>query len=609
MNNNLNKNKQLKYSTRYMPGIDGLRAIAVIGIIIYHLNKQWLTGGFLGVDTFFVISGYLITSLLLFEYESTGIINLKQFWLRRIRRLIPAMLVLVIVVTVATLIFKPGEIVNIKQDVFAAVFYVSNWWYIATDVNYFEQFAFMPLKHLWSLAIEEQFYIIFPIVFILLLLTIKKYRNVTLVFWIISLISLLAMIIISQYQTGHSRVYFGTDTRLQTMLLGVIFAFVWPPFKLKRNPNYILRTIIDSIGVVAIALLLMLFFKVNDNSNWIYHGGFYLISLLTLFVIISAVHPSGYFAKILGNPLFIYIGKRSYSLYLWHFPVISFIHSYYVDGQLPAYVYVIDIILTIVLAEISYRYIETPFRKQGIRAFSISRGNKQAVIRSIVLILFLLPAIFVFVGSFDKLGKNDINHKATSYNTNEIDKYLVRPIPVDDVNFLGGSDSKKDKDNEVYADLKPLLIGDSVMVDIGESFKMKVPHANIDGQVGRNLYEAAPLVDQKYQNYNQKSDQVILELGTNGDFSEEQLNELIKKFGEAQVYLVNTRVPRSYESHVNELMSDVAKEHDNVTLIDWYKRSEGHSEYFAPDGIHLENAGIKAMIDEILKHITPKKDK
>ncbi|PTI52803.1 acyltransferase [Staphylococcus xylosus] len=609
MNNNLNKNKQLKYSTRYMPGIDGLRAIAVIGIIIYHLNKQWLTGGFLGVDTFFVISGYLITSLLLFEYESTGIINLKQFWLRRIRRLIPAMLVLVIVVTVATLIFKPGEIVNIKQDVFAAVFYVSNWWYIATGVNYFEQFAFMPLKHLWSLAIEEQFYIIFPIVFILLLLTIKKYRNVTLVFWIISLISLLAMIIISQSQTGHSRVYFGTDTRLQTMLLGVIFAFVWPPFKLKKNPNHILRTIIDSIGIVGIALLLMLFFKVNDNSNWIYNGGFYLISLLTLFVIMSAVHPSGYFAKILGNPLFIYIGKRSYSLYLWHFPVISFIHSYYVDGQLPVYVYVIDIILTIVLAEMSYRYIETPFRKQGIKAFSISRGNKQAVIRSIVLILFLLPAIFVFVGSFDKLGKNDINHKATSYNTNEIDKYLVRTIPVDDVNFLGGSDSKKDKDDEVYADLKPLLIGDSVMVDIGESFKMKVPHANIDGQVGRNLYEAAPLVDQKYQNYNQKSDQVILELGTNGDFSEEQLNELIKKFGEAQVYLVNTRVPRNYESHVNELMSDAAKKHDNVTLIDWYKRSEGHSEYFAPDGIHLENAGIKAMIDEILKHITPKKDK
>ena len=220
MSNNLNK--QLKYSTRYMPGLDGLRAIAVIGIIIYHLNKQWLTGGFLGVDTFFVISGYLITSLLLFEYESTGIINLKQFWLRRVKRLIPAMSVLVMVVTVATLILKPDEIVNIKQDAFAAVFYVSNWWYIASDVNYFEQFAFMPLKHLWSLAIEEQFYIIFPTVFIFLLLTIKKYRNVTLILWIVSLISLLTMVIIAQSQTGNSRVYFGTDTRLQTMLSSIV---------------------------------------------------------------------------------------------------------------------------------------------------------------------------------------------------------------------------------------------------------------------------------------------------------------------------------------------------------------------------------------------------
>lgn len=485
-------------------------------------------------------------------------------------------------------------------------FYVSNWWYIATDVNYFEQFAFMPLKHLWSLAIEEQFYIIFPIVFILLLLTIKKYRNVTLVLWIVSLVSLLTMIIIGQAQTGHSRVYFGTDTRLQTMLLGVIFAFVWPPFKLKKNPNHILRTIIDSIGFVGIVLLLMLFFIVNDDSNWIYNGGFYLISGLTLFVIMSAVHPSGYFAKILGNPFFIYIGKRSYSLYLWHFPVISFIHSYYVDGQLPVYVYVADIILTIVLSEMSYRYIETPFRKRGVQVFSISRVNKQAVIRLIVLMLFLIPTIFVFAGSFDKLGKNDINDKATSYNTDDIDKYLVRPIPVDDVNFLGDSDFKKDKDNEVYADLKPLLIGDSVMVDIGETFKTQVPHANIDGQVGRNLYEAIPLVDQKYQNYNQKSDQVILELGTNGDFSEEQLNELIKKFGEAQVYLVNTRVPRSYESHVNELIANAAKKHGNVTLIDWYKRSEGHTEYFAPDGIHLEAKGVKALTDEILKHITQK---
>ncbi|PHK49867.1 acyltransferase family protein [Staphylococcus edaphicus] len=606
MNKHSNNSNQSNRRIRYMPGLDGLRAIAVMGIIIYHLNKLWLTGGFLGVDTFFVISGYLITSLLLYEYENTGIINLKRFWLRRIKRLIPAMLVLVVTVTLATLIFKPEQVVSIKHDAFAAIFYVSNWWYIATDVNYFEQFAFMPLKHLWSLAIEEQFYIIFPIVLITLLLTVKKYRNVTLIFWVISLISLLLMVVISQPHMQHSRVYFGTDTRLQTMLLGVILAFVWPPFKLKHNPNHILRNIIDVIGTMGLFVLLLLFIYVDDNSDWIYNGGFYLISGLTLFVIISAVHPSGYFAKLMGNALFVCIGKRSYSLYLWHFPIISFMHSYYVDGQIPIFVYVIDIVLTIVFAEISYKFVETPFRKQGIKAFSLNKYRKSALIRTVLLLAITIPTIFILAGAFDRFGKEQINNKSTSYNTEDIDKYLVRPIPVDNINFLGNSNFKKDKDSDVYTDLKPLLIGDSVMVDIGDTFKMHVPNATIDGKVGRNLYEAIPLSDDKYKAYNNKSKQVVLELGTNGDFSKAQLEELISKYGKANVYLINTRVPRNYESHVNQLMADAAKKHDNVTLIDWYKRSEGHSEYFAPDGIHLEQSGVKALTDEILKHIASK---
>ncbi|MFH4935772.1 acyltransferase family protein [Staphylococcus cohnii] len=602
MNNNL-ENNRVKRHTRYMPGLDGLRAIAVIGIIIYHLNKQWLTGGFLGVDTFFVISGYLITSLLLKEYEETGIINLKNFWVRRFKRLIPAVLTLVFVVVVATLVLKPEEIVNIKKDAIAAIFYFSNWWYIASDVNYFEQFAFMPLKHLWSLAIEEQFYIVFPILFIFLLLGLKKYRNVVLIFWIISLISLLVMIIISQPHMSHSRVYFGTDTRLQTMLLGVILAFLWPPFKLKKNPQKTLTHIIDGIGVFGIFILLLLFCKVNDNSDWIYNGGFYLISAMTLFVIMSAVHPSGYFAKVIGNPIFVIIGKRSYSLYLWHFPVISFVHSYYVAGQLPNYVYFLDIILTIILAELSYRYIETPFRKKGFKAFSIKLNKKLRFVRTAILLIFMIPSLFVLAGSFDKLGKDMITDKKTTFKTDEFDKQLVRPIPIDEVNFFDKSNAKKTTTSEVYTNIKPLLIGDSVMVDIGGNLKKRVPNAKIDGEVGRNLYDVAPLVEKHYQSFNKSSDKIVLELGTNGDFSKEQLDTLINKFGNAQIYLVNTRVPRSYESHVNKLMTDAAKAHKNVTLIDWYKRSENHTEYFAPDGIHLETKGVEALTDEILKHI------
>lgn len=597
----LNKSKHRKTKMRYMPGLDGLRAIAVIGIIIYHLNRQWLKGGFLGVDTFFVISGYLITSLLLKEYEETGIINLKQFWIRRIKRLLPAVLALLLVVGLATLIFEPQQIVRVKHDMLAALFYVSNWWYIAKDVNYFEQFSFMPLKHLWSLAIEEQFYLFFPFVLVILLLTIKKYRNVTLIFWIVSLISLLAMVIISQPNVGYSRVYFGTDTRLQTLLLGVILAFMWPPFKLKANPPAVLQRTIDGVGIAGLVMLIILFFTVSDNSSWIYNGGFYLISGMTLLIIASVVHPTTILAKVLSHPVLVYIGKRSYSLYLWHFAVISFVHIHYTDGQIPAYVYIIDIILTVLFAELSYRYVETPFRKEGLKAFSFNRLRRPKFIRTIVTAILTIPLLLIFAGAFDRFGKDEIANKANSFNTNETDKYLVRMMPGENIK-LDGSSTKSKKKDQVYTNISPLLIGDSVMVDIGETFKSQVPKATIDGKVGRHLQEALSVAD-NYTNYNKPSDQVVLELGTNGDFSKEELDQLISKFGKAQIYLVNTRVPRDWQDNVNKQLADAAKTHKNVTLVDWYKRSEGHSEYFASDGVHLENSGVEALSDEILKEI------
>lgn len=158
------------------------------------------------------------------------------------------------------------------------------------------------------------------------------------------------------------------------------------------------------------------------------------------------------------------------------------------------------------------------------------------------------------------------------------------------------------KKDQVYTNISPLLIGDSVMVDIGETFKSQVPKATIDGKVGRHLQEALSVAD-NYTNYNKPSDQVVLELGTNGDFSKEELDQLISKFGKAQIYLVNTRVPRDWQDNVNKQLADAAKTHKNVTLVDWYKRSEGHSEYFASDGVHLENSGVEALSDEILKEI------
>ncbi|EIE3599155.1 acetyltransferase [Staphylococcus pseudintermedius] len=610
---NFNQRDRKPINPRYMPGLDGVRAVAVIAIIIYHLNPQWLSGGFLGVDTFFVISGYLITSLLLTEYHNTGKIELMSFWLRRVKRLIPAVLFLVMGVIVLSLIFMPTEIQKVRADSIAAIFYVSNWWYIMQNVDYFEQFAVQPLKHLWSLAIEEQFYLVFPIVLLSLLSFIRRLKSIRIIFLILLVISMIAMMVLYVPNENVARVYFGTDTRIQTLLMGVLLALVWPPFQLKAKVNRQMRTMIDTAGVVGLAILFICFKFVSETNSILYYGGFFLISTVTLLVIASSVHLSGYFAKFLGNKVFTFIGSRSYSLYLWHYPIIVLIHHQFVQGQIPPLVYVVEILLMVLMAEFSYKFIEQPFRKEGFNIFAfnhLKNWRSQKVLRTWLVIILLIPTLLVMVGGFNRFAQKN-STRVTEVNTEEIDKLITQPLPLPQLE-IDGFVVKGNK--QKYASWKPLLIGDSVMVDIGDDFRSFVPKADINGKVGRQLVEATSLAKRQYQSYRDKNDIVVLELGTNGDFTEEQLNSLLEQFGEADIYLVNTRVPRSYESHVNQVLAKAAKKRANVTLVDWYSRSENHTEYFAPDGIHLQPPGVRALTNSIIQaieknHGTKKKNK
>lgn len=610
---NFNQRDRKPINPRYMPGLDGVRAVAVIAIIIYHLNPQWLSGGFLGVDTFFVISGYLITSLLLTEYHNTGKIKLMSFWLRRVKRLIPAVLFLVMGVIVLSLIFMPTEIQKVRADSIAAIFYVSNWWYIMQNVDYFEQFAVQPLKHLWSLAIEEQFYLVFPIVLLSLLSFIRRLKSIRIIFLILLVISMIAMMVLYVPNENVARVYFGTDTRIQTLLMGVLLALVWPPFQLKAKVNRQMRTMIDTAGVVGLAILFICFKFVSETNSILYYGGFFLISTVTLLVIASSVHPSGYFAKFLGNKVFTFIGSRSYSLYLWHYPIIVLIHHQFVQGQIPPLVYVVEILLMVLMAEFSYKFIEQPFRKEGFNIFAfnhLKNWRSQKVLRTWLVIILLIPTLLVMVGGFNRFAQKN-STRVTEVNTEEIDKLITQPLPLPQLE-IDGFVVKGNK--QKYASWKPLLIGDSVMVDIGDYFRSFVPKADINGKVGRQLVETTSLAKRQYQSYRDKNDIVVLELGTNGDFTEEQLNSLLEQFGEADIYLVNTRVPRSYESHVNQVLAKAAKKRANVTLVDWYSRSENHTEYFAPDGIHLQPPGVRALTNSIIQaieknHGTKKKNK
>ncbi|EOG8981089.1 acyltransferase family protein, partial [Staphylococcus pseudintermedius] len=558
-------------------------------------------------------SGYLITSLLLTEYHNTGKIKLMSFWLRRVKRLIPAVLFLVMGVIVLSLIFMPTEIQKVRADSIAAIFYVSNWWYIMQNVDYFEQFAVQPLKHLWSLAIEEQFYLVFPIVLLSLLSFIRRLKSIRIIFLILLVISMIAMMVLYVPNENVARVYFGTDTRIQTLLMGVLLALVWPPFQLKAKVNRQMRTMIDTAGVVGLAILFICFKFVSETNSILYYGGFFLISTVTLLVIASSVHPSGYFAKFLGNKVFTFIGSRSYSLYLWHYPIIVLIHHQFVQGQIPPLVYVVEILLMVLMAEFSYKFIEQPFRKEGFNIFAfnhLKNWRSQKVLRTWLVIILLIPTLLVMVGSFNRFAQKN-STRVTEVNTEEIDKLITQPLPLPQLE-IDGFVVKGNK--QKYASWKPLLIGDSVMVDIGDDFRSFVPKADINGKVGRQLVEATSLAKRQYQSYRDKNDIVVLELGTNGDFTEEQLNSLLEQFGEADIYLVNTRVPRSYESHVNQVLAKAAKKRANVTLVDWYSRSENHTEYFAPDGIHLQPPGVRALTNSIIQaieknHGTKKKNK
>lgn len=592
------ENKQIKIEkARYLEGLDGLRAVAVIAIIIYHLNPSWLPGGFLGVDTFFVISGYLITSLLLYEYRTKGTIDLKGFWIRRFKRLIPAVFFMVITVLTYTLFFETEMIQRMKQDAIAAFFYVSNWWYIFQDVSYFDSAESQPLLHLWSLAIEEQFYLIWPLALFLLLKKTKSIKEIFGITFLISLVSLTVMVILAEPMQDNSRVYFGTDTRLQTLLLGVLLAYIWPPFKLKQSVDVDVKKWIDGIGITALMVLIYFFFTVGSSDDWIYYGGLYLISAVTLLLIASSVHPSTILPKLLGNPVFLWIGTRSYSLYLWHYPVIVFMNRHFIQGQIPWWIIILEIMLTVILAEGSYRYIETPIRKEGFRAlWPVNKKRLIAASRTVILGVFTIISGIILTGVFDHYQVNPGDGRETEFIAEGSNENVVSINEGEAVNLLEES---------------PLLLGDSIMVDIGEYMNENIPNAAIDGAVGRQLNDTVELVRDKYNEYKTKEDIVVLQLGTNGDFTDEALHDLIMHFEDADIYFVNTRVPRDWEGNVNTHIEEAVETYSNVTLIDWYSHSEGKNEYFANDGVHLLPDGVESLgnliIDTIREHHNPTK--
>jgi peptidoglycan/LPS O-acetylase OafA/YrhL len=662
----------------YMPGLDGLRALAVFAVIAYHLNLTWAPGGLLGVSLFFVLSGYLITDILLTQWERSGSIDLRDFWLRRARRLLPALFAMLAGVMSWVAIFTPERLAALKQEMLAAVCYVGNWYLIFHDVSYFERFGPpSPLGHLWSLAIEEQFYLLWPLLLGLALRFLPRRK------WIIggtaavALLSAAAMALI--YIPGHdpSRVYYGTDTRAFALLAGAVLAMIWPSRRMSADLSGKKRLALDAAGGMGLLAVIVMIAKTNQYQTFLYQGGLLLFSAAAACVIAALAHPAGRLGRIFGWRPFRWLGKCSYGIYLWHYPVIV-LTSPAVNTEGPDLMRAFwQIAASVILAALSLRLVEEPIRygrrkRSRDRAPGLRRRWRSAF-GARISVSILLTLIILFTASVQGVqisaensepghvpGKqsqdteaqasdeqaqapdeqtqaSDEPAQATETQAPEPEKASQgdeepgqaiqeqdmtaeerdqTPTGEKNGNSRGdivnsnedpAANGKSDETNRT-AEIKGdeiTAIGDSLMLDAKPVLQERLPGIFIDSKIGRQMHEAPELISRLREEGN-LGQTVILELGTNGSFTEKQLAETLDSLQEVQkIVLVNTRVPRPWETAVNETLAKVSASYPNTTLIDWYSASSGHDDYFYPDGVHLNRTGADAYCDIMIKALVP----
>ena len=577
-------------STRHISSIDGLRAIAVTAVVLYHLGISWIPGGFLGVDLFFVISGYVITRLILDSINQSSALDLRAFYAARIRRIFPGFIFMVICTIIFIGVWAPEAIKRFLSDLPYALTGTINWLLVARNQDYFETIGRPPLlQHTWSLAVELQFYLIWPII----LLTVLKYfgkKNIARIALIIAMISGTALFFVSlQLDQANakqiSHIYFGTDTHSLGLFLGAALAVSWIPQNLSANIEKRAQDVIDAIGVVGLLGLISVFLFIDQSNASLYRIAFPLAGIFGCLVIISLVHPASRFAPLISTAPFRWIGQRSYGIYIWHWVIFQVTRpSVDLSGQTWA-LYLARVLLVLALADISLRWVEIPFR-QGVvqnwfrgmkyRSSKVRLRQQLSVIFSIVITLAITTSI-----SVQAITKSD-------QIANELLAPSDEPIkPIEDLASTTGL----------------WVTGDSVILGIRSKLEAKQHISLVNARVGRQAPEllAVMRVDQT----SVPESPVVFNLGNNNALSESTVVEIFEILkNQPQIIVVNTAVPRSWKDANNAIISSVAARYPNVIVIDWNKISTGRPELFAPDGVHLSPAGSDVYVDLVVSVLT-----
>lgn len=599
---------------RYITGLDGIRAIAVIMVLAYHLKLALFKSGFLGVTVFFVLSGYLITGILISEVEEEGTIDLKNFWLRRIRRLVPAVMSMAVVIIFVSAVVNRIIFTKGCKDFLASVLGFNNWWQIFNKVSYFEAAGVpSPFTHCWSLAIETQFYLIYPLILLGIYKLVKSreegrakrgllFAGVTL---LLALISVILMIVLFDPQQDASRVYYGTDTRAFSLLFGALLAILW---KYQMVPRRLSASVNMVLGSVSFAVLLVMTIAINGSSNFWYRGGQFVGTILTVLVIYTVSGRKTWLSRFLSNPVLKWIGDRSYSIYLWHYPIILLISK---GIKASWWITLIEIVLSVVLAELSYRFIETPIqhgiigeylnilrsrpksRQEKKRQVQVARRSLKVMAGTFVLTVSLILCM-VFVpkkNTLDTLQKREAKAKETGKMTEEqLAKQKANGSESDDTICTADL-----TDDEILEGLNLLLIGDSIAVDVTDDFYEMFPNSVSDTKIGRITSLGKQVLDSYIDEKKWEGEGVIFASLSNSPINGE-LEAIREKIGkDMPLFLTTVRIPHdTFEEESNSKIKKFVEENDHTYLIDWYAASEGHDEYFDADDTHLLSAGAKA---------------
>lgn len=591
-----------------LPGLDGLRGIAVLAVVIYHADLGILSGGFLGVDVFFVLSGFLITNLLLTELINTDGIDFKNFYIRRIRRLVPA-LVAVLLVGILISGFLISDIgYAFRRDLPWALSFTLNWSYLFGEHSYFVNIARPPvLQHLWSLAIEEQFYLVWPIALLGLHVVTRRRFPLRGAIVIVATLGAIASTLWMSYLSARhgypipndpSRVYFGTDSHAMGLLIGAAAAALWRQEHLKTPVTPDRRAAMNLIGLSSLAVVLWSFFGTTELTPWIYHGGFFWVSVATAILAVIAAHPGLSFGPRLGNRILSWFGTRSYGMYLWHWPLFTVTRPGLDIAAPELFVHTARLLALCVISEISYRYLELPIRR-GVIGDAISRWKSDGLPRphiSIVTGTVASVAVLIFaIAGLNNAKAPDVSilnglGGITAIDDDPTEAPTLAPLPVNETNV-----KPTDAQTVLAKHGKVVIFGDSVVLSGREALRSEIGKLSIDAAVGRQPNEIAKRIKIRRKEDRLSAD-VVIHMGTNGLVTQKDLEPILNQLRDRRrVVVVNVQVPRVWMKATNKMIAKVIKHYPNVRLANWSAASKGKRKYFAPDGVHLTKRGSRVF--------------